>query len=36
MPIFGHAPNNIYKKLAIINRSSGATIGGRPKKVGGK
>jgi hypothetical protein len=37
MPIFGHAPNNIYKKLALINRRSGATIeGGANKQKGGQ
>jgi hypothetical protein len=37
MPIFGHVLNNIYKKLALINRRSGATIeGGANKQKGGQ
>jgi hypothetical protein len=35
MPIFGDAPNNIYQKLAVINRGNGATIEGRANKQKG-
>ena len=35
MPIFGDAPNNIYKKAAVIKRRSGAIIEGRANKQKG-
>jgi hypothetical protein len=35
MPIFGHSPNNIYKKLAVIKKAAVQQLGAGQKRWAG-